>query len=64
MAVEFPDFCPEIVQKPGKELKDMNSEEHEFYGKELVVSLGANFNNRDSPRDKTLHVKEAIFCPL
>ena len=65
MAVGFPeDFCPEIVKEPGKELKDMNSEEHEFYQKELVVSLGAKFNNRDSPRDKTLHVKGGYLLPL
>ena len=57
-------FCPEIVQEPGKVLKDMSSEEYEFYWKELVVSLGAKFNNHDSPRDKTLHVKGAIFFPL
>ena len=29
-----------------------------------IVSLGAKFNNPDNPRDKTLHVKGAIFCPL
>ena len=65
MAVDFPeDFCPEIVQEPGKELKNMNSEECEFYRKELVVSLGAKFNNRDSPRDKALHVKEGLSVTL
>ena len=65
MVVDFPeDFCPEIVQEPGKELKDMNSEEYEFYRKELVVSLGAKFNNRDSPRDKSLHVTEGYLLPL
>ena len=32
MAVDFPeDFCPEIVQEPGKELKDMNCKEYEFH---------------------------------
>ena len=36
MAVNFPeDFGPDIVQEPRKELKDMNSEEYEFYRKEL-----------------------------
>ena len=29
-----------------------------------VVSLGAKFNNRDSPRDKTLHVKGGYLLPL
>ena len=32
MVVDFPeDFRPEIVQEPEKELKNMNSEECEFY---------------------------------
>ena len=63
MAVDFPeDFDPEIVQDPGKELVC-------HFGcfvlsDRAVVSLGAKFNNRDSPRDKTLHVRGAIFCPL
>ena len=36
MAVDFPeDFSPDIIQEPGKELKDMNSQEYEFYRKEL-----------------------------
>ena len=36
MAVDFPeDFGPEIIHAPGKELQDMNSEECEFYRKEL-----------------------------
>ena len=36
MAVDFPeDFGPDIVQEPGKELNDMNSEEYEFYRKKL-----------------------------
>ena len=36
MAVDFPeDSGPEIVQEPGKELRDMKSEEYEFYRKEL-----------------------------
>ena len=56
--------CPKIVQEPGKELKDMNSEKYEFYRKELVVSLGPKFNNRDSPWDKTLHVKGGYLLPL
>ena len=65
MVVEFPeDFSPENFQELGKELKDMNSEEYEFYRKELVVSLGAKFNYRDSPRDKTLHVKGGYHLPL
>ena len=65
MAVGFPeDFCPEIVKESGKELKDMNSEEYEFYQEELVVALGDKFNNRDSPRDKTLHVKGGYLLPL
>ena len=30
MAVDFPEeFCPEIVQEPGKELKDINNKEYE-----------------------------------
>ena len=29
-----------------------------------VVSLGAKFNNRGSPRDKTLHVKGGYLLPL
>ena len=63
MVVDFPkEFCPEIVQEPGKELKDMNNEEYEFYRKE--PPLGAKFNNRDSPRDKTLHVKGRYLLPL
>ena len=38
MAVDFPeDFGPAVVQEQGKELKDMNSNEHEFYRKELEV---------------------------
>ena len=65
MAVNFPeDFCPETTQQPEKELKDINSQEYEFYRKELVVSLGAKFNNRDSPWDKTLHVKGGYLLPL
>lgn len=45
MVVDFPeDFFPEIVQEPGKELKDMNSEEYECYRRQLVVSLDAKFN--------------------
>ena len=36
MAADFPeDFGHDIVQEPGKELRDMNSEEYEFYRKEL-----------------------------
>ena len=36
MAVNFPeDFGPDIVQEPGKELKDMNNEEYEFCQKEV-----------------------------
>ena len=36
MAVDFPkDFGPAVVQEQGKELKDMNSKEYEFYRKEL-----------------------------
>lgn len=36
MAVDFlGDFGPEIIQEPGKELQDMNSEEYEFYRKEM-----------------------------
>ena len=36
MAVDFPEyFDHNIVQEPGKELKDMNGEEYEFYRKEL-----------------------------
>ena len=42
----------------------MNSEEYEFHRKELVVSLGARFNNRETPRDKTLHVKGGYLLPL
>ena len=29
-----------------------------------VVSLATKFNNRDAPRDKTLHVKEGYILPL
>ena len=53
-----------VVVEPGKELKDMKSEEYEFYRKELVIFLGAKFNNRDSPMDETLHVKGGYILPL
>ena len=71
--VDFPeDFCPGIVQGPGKELQDMNSEEYEntslvrhfgcfVLSDSTVVSIGAKFNDRDSPRDKTLHGKGAVI---
>ena len=29
-----------------------------------VVSLSAKFNNRNSPRDKTLHVKGGYLLPI
>ena len=36
MAVGFPDnFGPEYVHEPGKELKDMGSEEYESYRKRI-----------------------------
>ena len=36
MAVDFAkDFGPDIVQEPGKELKDMNCAKYKFYRKEL-----------------------------
>ena len=36
MAADFAeDFGPDIVLEPGKERKDMNSEEYEFYREEL-----------------------------
>ena len=35
-AMDFPEeFGPDFAQEPGKELKDMNSEEYEFCRKEL-----------------------------
>lgn len=37
MAADFAeDFGPDIVLEPGKERKDMNSEEYEFYREELA----------------------------
>ena len=58
-------FALKLVRSREKNLnKDMSNEEHEFYRKELVVSLGVKFNNRDSPRDKTLHVKGGYLLPL
>ena len=42
--------------------KDASARKIEFIAK--ILRLSAICNNRDSPRDKTLHVKGAIFCPL
>ena len=35
-----------------------------FTEKSWLSPLGAKFNNRDIPRDKTLHVKGGYLLPL
>ena len=63
------DYCQIVTTVPTFHEKTKVIMKHSHFGclvlsEHAVVSLGTKLNNRDSPRDKTLHVKGGYLLPL